>query len=101
MAHELSTKRPWSGVLGPSSAARRIGDSQMLGVRQRTTDHGSRTNTHRRFFCAIVVLALCLSIGFLALRAQGETPYGIVASQNVMVTMRDGVRLATNIYRPG
>ena len=26
--------------------------------------------------------------------------YGIVISQNVMVPMRDGVRLATDIYRP-
>ena len=26
--------------------------------------------------------------------------YGIVAAQNVMVPMRDGVRLATDIYRP-
>ncbi len=29
-----------------------------------------------------------------------EPNYGIVASQNVMIPMRDGVRLATDIYRP-
>jgi len=29
-----------------------------------------------------------------------ETPYEIAAFKNVMVTMRDGVRLATDIYRP-
>ncbi len=29
-----------------------------------------------------------------------DSTYGIVASQNVMIPMRDGVRLATDIYRP-
>lgn len=29
-----------------------------------------------------------------------DSNYGIVAAQNVMVPMRDGVRLATDIYRP-
>ena len=29
-----------------------------------------------------------------------DSNYGIVASQNVMIPMRDGVRLATDIYRP-
>ena len=29
-----------------------------------------------------------------------NTDYGMVVSQNVMVAMRDGVRLATDIYRP-
>jgi len=29
-----------------------------------------------------------------------ESNYGIVASHNVMIPMRDGVRLATDIYRP-
>jgi putative CocE/NonD family hydrolase len=28
-------------------------------------------------------------------------PYGIVASRNALVPMRDGVRLTTDIYRPG
>ncbi|HEY7538029.1 MAG TPA: CocE/NonD family hydrolase, partial [Gaiellaceae bacterium] len=27
-------------------------------------------------------------------------PYGIVVSKDVMVTMRDGIRLATDLYRP-
>src|ERR1051325_4305001 len=31
---------------------------------------------------------------------QASAPYGIIASPNVMVAMRDGVQLATNIYRP-
>jgi hypothetical protein len=29
-----------------------------------------------------------------------DSKYGIITSQNVMVAMRDGVRLATDIYRP-
>ena len=29
-----------------------------------------------------------------------ESNYGIVVSQNVMIPMRDGVRLATDVYRP-
>ncbi len=28
-------------------------------------------------------------------------PYGIVVSKDVMVTMRDGIRLATDLHRPG
>ena len=28
-------------------------------------------------------------------------PFGIVLSKDVMVTMRDGIRLATDVYRPG
>jgi uncharacterized protein len=28
-------------------------------------------------------------------------PYGIVLSKDVMVSMRDGIRLATDVYRPG
>jgi len=33
-------------------------------------------------------------------RAGKETPYEVAATKHVMVTMRDGVRLATDIYRP-
>ena len=32
--------------------------------------------------------------------AQEPTPYEVAATQNVMVRMRDGVHLATDIYRP-
>src|ERR1700719_1717525 len=35
-----------------------------------------------------------------ALLAQPEPRYEIAATGNVMVAMRDGVRLATDIYRP-
>jgi len=34
------------------------------------------------------------------MNAPQENNFGIVASQNVMIPMRDGVRLATDIYRP-
>ncbi|MCX6627467.1 MAG: CocE/NonD family hydrolase, partial [Candidatus Solibacter sp.] len=35
------------------------------------------------------------------LRAQAEQHYEVVAMKNVMVAMRDGVKLSTDIYRPG
>jgi len=101
MANELSKERPWSVVLCPLSPASWIGDPWPLHLQQRTTDDGPRTNTHRRFIGAVAVLALTLTIGITPLLGQGGTSYEIVASQNVMVPMRDGVRLATNIYRPG
>ena len=31
----------------------------------------------------------------------GSAPYGIVVSKDVMVEMRDGIQLATDVYRPG
>src|SRR5438128_7962957 len=61
--------------------------------------HRSSLMVHR-FFCAVAVLVLSLWIRCTPLLAQGETVYGIIASQNIMVPMRDGVRLATDIYRP-
>jgi len=36
----------------------------------------------------------------LLLRAQGEPSYGVSETKNVMITMRDGVKLAADIYRP-
>jgi len=53
------------------------------------------------FFRTVAVFALSLTICCALVFAQGETHYEIIASQNVMLPMRDGVRLATNIYRPG
>jgi predicted acyl esterase len=32
--------------------------------------------------------------------ASGSSNYGIADFRNIMVPMRDGVRLATNVYRP-
>jgi hypothetical protein len=39
--------------------------------------------------------------GALASGVAGRDRYGIVLSKNVMVPMRDGVRLAFDVYRPG
>ncbi|MDH3990738.1 MAG: hypothetical protein OEV34_16515, partial [Gammaproteobacteria bacterium] len=37
----------------------------------------------------------------MAAYAQTEFPYGVVqVEENLMIPMRDGVRLATDIYRP-
>jgi len=49
---------------------------------------------------------LCVGFGLASagdlnrLAAQGETRYGVTLSRDVMVRMRDGVRLATDIRRP-
>ena len=42
----------------------------------------------------LVVLACC------ALHAQSAESYGIVESRDVMIPMRDGVKLAADVYRP-
>jgi hypothetical protein len=46
---------------------------------------------------ALVVLAAAAAP---ALRSQTETRQDVVVSRNVMVAMRDGVRLATDVYQP-
>ena len=48
-----------------------------------------------------VFLAACVTLAVPPLCAQAERRYGIVAAKGVMVAMRDGVKLATDIYRPG
>ena len=40
-----------------------------------------------------------VSTGF-PLRAQSQPSYGVSETKNVMITMRDGVKLAADIYRP-
>lgn len=48
----------------------------------------------------IVITILTLTSG-MAAYAQTEFPYGVVqVEENLMILMRDGVRLATDIYRP-
>ena len=47
------------------------------------------------FLWALVVLA-----GGMPLHAQADRSYGIAETKNVMVAMRDGVKLAADIYRP-
>lgn len=51
-------------------------------------------------FARMVVSTLALA-GATAVYAQSELPYGVAqVEENLMVPMRDGVRLATDIYRP-
>ena len=50
-------------------------------------------------FTSFVALSLLLA-GSLPLGAQVEAVYEIAAAKNVMVAMRDGVHLGTDIYRP-
>jgi len=53
-----------------------------------------------------VLFAWCALFPFLALlipkapQAQTQAAYEVAETKNVMVAMRDGVRLATDIYRP-
>jgi putative CocE/NonD family hydrolase len=46
------------------------------------------------------VLFLLVAARFPSLQAQSESSYEVAATKNEMVRMRDGVRLATDIYRP-
>jgi hypothetical protein len=48
---------------------------------------------------AAVAVLLCYDAA-TPLRAQAEKRYEVVVMMNVMVAMRDGVKLATDIYRP-
>ena len=47
------------------------------------------------------LLAASPVFALAAAQSQAQSAYETVAAQDVMVTMRDGVRLATNVYRPG
>jgi uncharacterized protein len=48
-----------------------------------------------------LALSACFSLAVTPLRAQAEQRYEVVAVKSVMVAMRDGVKLAADIYRPG
>lgn len=55
---------------------------------------------------APIVLVFCLRRPARTIFAQGALqqsapPYEVVVSKNIMLPMRDGVRLATDVYRPG
>ena len=64
----------------------------------------SRTLLRRSLVASLtaVVASLCLywRAGFIGRAWQADAQYGVVISKNVMVPMRDGVRLATDVYRP-
>src|SRR5271157_1633980 len=50
-------------------------------------------------FSFIVGLLVVFAVG-IPLRAQTDLRYGVAESKDVMVAMRDGVKLAADIYRP-
>ncbi|PYV24627.1 MAG: antibiotic hydrolase [Acidobacteria bacterium] len=64
----------------------------------------SRTLLRRSLVASLtaVVASLCLywRAGFIGRAWQADAQYGVVISKNVMVPMRDGVRLATDVCRP-
>jgi len=49
---------------------------------------------------ALGVLGVGLFSGVSGTRAQAEAPFDMVLESGIMVPMRDGVRLATDVYRP-
>jgi len=65
---------------------------------------GNRRVVHRLLIASLVALGAAACLCEHGLIAQSATPvdtrHEIVVSKNVMVTMRDSVRLATDIYRP-
>ncbi len=64
----------------------------------------NRSLLRRSRIVSLVVLAVGVSLSsgvpFTQLATQSDFRYEISVSKNVMITMRDGVRLATDIYRP-
>ena len=64
----------------------------------------NRRFVHRLVITVVVAVALGVGVCSRGLIAQSAAPvdtrHEIAVSKNVMVTMRDGVRLATDIYRP-
>ena len=50
-------------------------------------------------FSSLAWLLVVLAVG-IPLHAQTDTSYGITETTNLMVAMRDGVKLAADIYRP-
>jgi len=54
---------------------------------------------HGLSFAAFVVLLFELG-GGVPLHAQSDSGYGVADAKNVMIAMRDGVKLAADIYRP-
>ena len=50
--------------------------------------------------CAGLTFLLFQGAGTKPLRAQGESRYQVAVMKNVMIGMRDGIKLSTDIYRP-
>src|SRR5580658_856518 len=59
----------------------------------------SQAQSRATCFRGLLLLVLVLA-GGVPLGAQAEAHYGVAESKNVMVAMRDGVKLATDIYSP-
>ena len=59
-------------------------------------------NRKDKFFArvSLVVGLLVMVATGVPLRAQTDVRYGVAVSKDVMVAMRDGVKLAADIYRP-
>jgi uncharacterized protein len=61
------------------------------------------SNTTRRGFAALMLRVggwLALGNTVHAAESKEEEPYDVALTSDVMVSMRDGVRLATDVYRP-
>ncbi|HXY07248.1 MAG TPA: CocE/NonD family hydrolase [Terriglobales bacterium] len=54
----------------------------------------------KKFVTAFLGAWLLFVLAGLPRRAQTEPSYGVSETKNVMITMRDGIKLAADIYRP-
>ena len=71
------------------------------GTGRYTMSHGTRLPRVLLGFSAVFLWLLpLLGTRGQPLRAQGAPSYDVVASKDVMIAMRDGVNLATDVYRP-
>ncbi|WP_437193782.1 CocE/NonD family hydrolase [Planctomicrobium sp. SH527] len=55
---------------------------------------------HLKINVRLLAMALCLVAGSAVIKSAAAQSADVVVEKDVMVTMRDGVRLATDIYRP-
>jgi len=55
----------------------------------------------KKFFVFPGVVLLFIAVSFLHAQELSQPKYTVIEELDVKVTMRDGIRLSTNIYRPG
>src|SRR5205823_2342647 len=81
-----------------------LGINKMAALHFKGQPMLNRTLLRRSLVASLtaVIASLCLDsrAGFTGRAWQADIPYGVVVSKNLMVPMRDGVRLAIDVYRP-
>src|SRR2546430_17351682 len=106
---EPCTPLPWrgegQGVRGVSAPGELR--ARHLNAKLRTKLRAFMLTTRRPGRSLVVSLTMVVAglwlycrAGFTGRAWQADVQYGVVVSKNIMVPMRDGVRLATDVYRP-